>query len=103
MMPVYVPGGKKKHSNAGSLTPDAIHFLNEAYKHCKAIAADEDSLQVLAETYFYDKLPDEFTEEEAVTNGIIITDDNKMLASNFIRAIAMHRFWDREKLEKVPG
>ncbi len=99
---IYVPGGTNSVATLAA-EEDAIHFLNEAFKHCKAIAADEDSLQVLAETYFYKKLPDEFTEEEAVTNGIIITDDSKMLASNFIKAIAMHRFWNREKLEKVPA
>ncbi len=39
---VYVPGGT---NSVGTLAadPDAIHFLNEAFRHCKAIAADEDA------------------------------------------------------------
>jgi len=35
--------------------PDTIHFLNEAYKHCEAIAAGESASQVLKSIYFYKK------------------------------------------------
>lgn len=99
---VYVPGGINSVATLAG-EPDAIHFLNEAFKHCKAIAADEDALQVLEETYFYKKLPKHFKEEDAITKGIIVTKDNNKLATLFVKAIAMHRFWDREKLEKVPA
>ncbi len=99
---VYVPGGINSVATLAG-EPDAIHFLNEAFKHCKAIAADEDSLQVFEETYFYKKMPKQFTDEEATTKGIVVNSNNNTLASQFVKAIAMHRFWDREKLEKVPA
>lgn len=37
---VYVPDGTNSVATLVAEL-DAIHFLNEAYKHCKAIAADE--------------------------------------------------------------
>jgi catalase len=69
----------------------------------RAIAVDEDSLQVLEETYFFKKLPKQFTDEDATNKGIVVNSNNKTLASQFVKAIGMHRFWDREKLEKVPA
>jgi len=97
---VYVPGGA---NSVGTILeePDAIHFLNEAYRHCKAIAADESAMQVLEGTYFFRKIPDDKAQQEQ--EGIIIARDGKQLATAFIRAIAMHRFWDREKPKKVPA
>jgi catalase len=83
---VYVPGGASLEDE-----PEAVHFLNEAYKHCKAIAADTDAVPVLEATYFYKK---------GETPGLII---DKNVKSRFIEAIAQHRFWEREKPGKVPA
>jgi catalase len=91
---VYVPGGKNSVASLEG-EPDAIHFLNEAYKHCKAIAADEGALQVLEATYFRKKLQDD--------EGVIVSNDTKKLSALFIGAIAQHRFWQREKPKKVPA
>lgn len=90
---VYVPGGT---NSVGTLVsePDAIHFLNEAFKHCKAIAADTDALQVLDETYFIKKAEQD--------DGVIVG-DAKDIAADFVGAIAQHRFWEREKPRKVPA
>ena len=54
----YVPGGTNSVATLEA-EPDAIHFLNEAFKHCKAIAADADAMQVIGATYFGRKLPAE--------------------------------------------
>ena len=99
---VYVPGGTNSVATL-SAEPDAIHFLNEAFKHCKPIAADIDALQVLNETYFSRKLPAEFSTENVMMTGLAISDDIDSLASVFVKAIAQHRFWDREKPDKVPA
>jgi catalase len=99
---VYVPGGTNSVATLEAC-PDAIHFLNEAFKHCKAIAADAQAMQVLDATYFRKKLPAEFDEEDALKEGIVITDDAATLARSFIAAIAQHRFWDREKARKIPA
>ena len=91
---VYVPGGT---NSVATLTgePDAVHFLNEAYKHCKAIAADVSAVQVLEATYFAAKIGQD--------DGVIVNDDSKKLTGLFIGAIAQHRFWEREKPRKVPA
>ena len=99
---VYVPGGVSSVATLAA-EPDALHFLNEAFKHCKAIAADTDALQVLQETYFYRKLPQDFTEENVMMTGIVIGEGSGDTVGLFIKAIAQHRFWEREKPDKVPA
>jgi catalase len=99
---VYVPGGLTSVATMAA-EPDAVHFLNEAFKHCKPIAGDADSAQVFEQTYFSRKLPKEFTKENVLRDGIVMSDDIEELSSLFIKAIAQHRFWDREKLDNVPA
>src|SRR5436190_3189119 len=99
---VYVPGGT---NSVGTLAEDAdaIHFLNEAFKHCKAIAADDDALQVLEATYFARKLPTDNDDDTVSSEGVIIGIDADNIARQFIEAIKQHRFWDREVPRKVPA
>lgn len=99
---VYVPGGTNSVATVES-EADAIHFLNEAFKHCKAIAADASAMQVIEATYFSNKLPADFTDQTVLKEGIVITDDPAALADKFILAIAQHRFWEREKPRKIPA
>ena len=99
---VYVPGGKNSVVNLES-NADAVHFLNEAFKHCKAIAADLEASPVLEATYFFSKIYQEFSEETVLDEGIIIDKNTKALSDKFIKAIAQHRFWEREKSRKVPA
>jgi catalase len=90
---VYVPAGSNSVATIAS-EPDAIHFLNEAFRHCKAIAADEAAQQVIDETYFGKKV--EFDEG-------VLTGTTKKITPDFINAIAQHRFWAREKPRKIPA
>lgn len=83
---VYIPGGKGSVEKL-SADADAVHFVNEAYRHCKAIATAEDAVTFLDAT--------SVKEDEAV-----ITNGN---AKAFINAIAKHRLWEREKGRKVPA
>lgn len=99
---VYVPGGLNSVASLEA-EADAVHFLNEAFKHCKAIAADSQAIQVLEATYFSKKLPADCSNESVLTEGIVISADSDKLATQFIAAIAQHRFWDREKPRKVPA
>lgn len=89
---VYVPGGK---SLASALKADAnaIHFLNEAYRHCKPIAIDATSAALLDATYIVKDDDDPG----------VLTDSGQDLAAQFIEAIKKHRFWDRELNRKVPA
>lgn len=99
---VYVPGGTNSVATLEA-DADAVHFLNEAFKHCKAIAADADAMQVIEATYFARKLPADFSDESVLQDGIVISDDPARLAKQFISAIAQHRFWEREKPRKIPA
>lgn len=99
---VYVPGGTNSVADIES-NPDAIHFLNEAFKHCKAIAFDKTALQVLAATNFAKKISMKDDTSDNDSMGIIVGSDPAELGKKFITAIAQHRFWDREKDRKVPA
>ena len=99
---VYVPGGTNSVATLEA-EPDALHFLNEAFKHCKAIAADADAVQVLEATYFAKKLPEHKDAGEGTEEGIIIHSKPATLATQFIQAVAQHRFWNREQQRKVPA
>ncbi|WP_293952750.1 MULTISPECIES: catalase [unclassified Sphingobacterium] len=98
---IYVPGGEASVNKLQS-NPDAIHFLNEGFKHCKAIAADSEARPVLDATYFLSNAP-EFDGGSPLDAGLIIEGDAKSLADKFIKAIGRHRFWEREKKRKVPA
>lgn len=99
---VYVPGGTNSVVNLEA-EADAIHFLNEAFKHCKAIAADASALPVLRATYFGSKIPENPHQTSQVLEGVLINETSEALAHDFIEAISQHRFWQREKKNKVPA
>ncbi len=82
---VYVVGGKGL-----SAQPEAIHFVNEAYKHCKPIAASGDGAELISKTFV-----------DASAEGVVISDKN--VTTDFIAAITRHRFWSREERSKVPA
>jgi len=82
---VYLPGGKESVAML-AVEANAIHFISEAYKHCKAIAADQDALTLLEASYV-----------PGPEAGVIIEKDPAVLGNKFRAAIAGHRFWDREK------
>ena len=94
---VFVPGGKKS-IDALMAEPDAIHFLNEAYKHCKAIALSTDAKELLNLTYF--AIQKDKNEEKSI--GVVVGEGEEFI-QQFIKAIAGHRFWERETERKVPA
>jgi catalase len=97
---VYIPAGSQSITALVD-EPDAIHFINEAYRHCKAIAADGEGAELIKLSYVGAKLKS----KGDATAGVIISETSKpdTLAKDFIRAIAQHRFWEREKKDKVPA
>jgi catalase len=99
---VYVPGGVNSVATLAA-EANAVHFLNEAFKHCKPIAADEAAQQVLEATYFYKKLPSDANDDTVLREGIVVEKDIKALANKFILAMKQHRFWEREKPRRVPA
>ncbi|MFT4092714.1 MAG: catalase [Niabella sp.] len=83
---VYIAGGEKSVKSLMA-EPDAIHFVNEQFRHCKAIGADKDAQLFIEKTYI-DK------EDGVVINGNI---------QQFLKAVGQHRFWERETKRKVPA
>ncbi len=96
---VYIPAGAK---SAAALTaePDAIHFINEAWKHCKPMAFEGDGNMLLKKSSIADKIDSgEKSNKNNIAIGLLIDRNPK----EFIKAIAQHRFWEREKPGKVPA
>ena len=87
---VYVPGGAKSVATL-SVSGVALHFLAEAYKHAKPIAASDDAEQLLLSA--------------GVTDGpgVIFAEPNAA-ANELIAALATHRVWERaEIVEAIPA
>ena len=86
---VYVPHGLD--TNALADNDDVMEFLHDAYKHCKVIGADGEPAALLNLVPFASKL----TENDG---GIVLSSDvaSENFAKDFIDAMGMHRFWDRE-------
>jgi catalase len=99
---VYVAGGANAVATLEA-EANAVHFLNEAFKHCKPIAAHEDALQVLEATYFSKKLPPDYREETVLAEGILVGDATDKFATLLVKMIAQHRFWEREKPRLIPA
>ena len=91
---VYVPDGDK--SSAALLKEfAAIEFINEAYKHCKAVASDGSGSQLIDKIDATLKMKDDnHADKNKKDNGVVKNGDSK----EFINAIAQHRFWEREKM-----
>jgi catalase len=104
---VYVPGGEQSVELLKG-EGKALHFIHEAYKHCKAIAATGMGIQLLHTSYLgREIIPELNTGGNAVetVEGVIIGRDARMddVAAEFIKAIAQHRHWSREIKDQVPA
>jgi hypothetical protein len=64
---------------------DAFRFIDEAYKHGKAIAASAEGVDLVKES----KTGKFVDEENAAEQGVLLACDAKSLSADFIEAIAM--------------
>lgn len=90
---LYIPGAtnfKLLENN-----DDAIEFINDAYKHCKVIGADEEANALLGKTTIGNKLKDK---KDTKLPGVIIKNNgaNDSFVKDFIAQLAQHRVWERE-------
>jgi catalase len=81
---VFVPAGKGM--TALKNNKEVVEFINDAFKHCKFIAAEEEGATVLSETYA-------MKNGKNADEGVLV--DQK--ADAFIEAMGNHRFWEREE------
>ena len=100
---VYVPGGAQSIKTLKQ-QGEAVHFINEAFKHCKAIAATSEGVELLSMANLEGvKLSQDGVRSEmgVVTSGQ--ASNLKSIADDFISAIAQHRHWMRYQKEMVPA
>jgi catalase len=104
---VYVPGG----AGAADLTEerDAVDWIAEAYRHCKPIAATGEGQALLG------LVPGVLEREgegrggnggsPSLRDGIVASDGpaTEDFAATFVAAIALHRFWERSRKNRLGG
>jgi catalase len=107
---VYVPGGAASVA-ALAQERDAVEFVTEAYRHCKAIAATSEGVELLR------ACPGILAGDDggdgagngnggdAAADGVIVSSEPASPATidAFLRAIAAHRFWDRPRKNRLGG
>ncbi len=99
---VLIVGGSSNVQSLRSMGK-VQHFIQEAFVHCKPIAAVGEATQLL-EAY---QLPDLQITDTATDHMGLITASNSQAANEvgqlFLKAIARHRDWEREKWkEQLP-
>ena len=85
---VYVAGGES--CEILSKEPTALHFIAEAFKHCKPVGADKDATDLLKKAIPEIKIP---------SAGVCTSEK----INDFVKDIEKHRFWDREINSAVPA
>ncbi len=95
---VFVPGGERSAETLKG-QGDALHFLNEAFKHHKTVAAFGAGRALLEKA----QLP--MTRDTvSAPDGVVTGDgDPGSFAQAFIAAIAQHRHWSRAHKDQVPA
>lgn len=90
---IFIPEGSAQTELAGNL--DAMEFINDAFRHCKIIGASGAGAAVLTAPQCLAK--------DKSDGGIITADasDAPEFISNFLKAVAGHRFWEREEALEV--
>ena len=104
---VFVPGGKDSLERL-KLQGDAIHFLNEAFKHAKPIGAVGEGVDLLLDSSItgVEMADGSSTGQLRSDRGVVTYRDDSALddfIEHFIEAIAQHRHWDRPKKSQVPA
>ncbi|WP_343615834.1 catalase [Flavobacterium sp.] len=86
---IYVPHGSDLREIADS--GEVQEFLNDAYKHCKVIGADGEASKIVSNAPFIAEITN-------FDSGIVMTSEiaTAGFAKEFINAMKMHRFWQRE-------
>ncbi len=103
---VYIPGGRQ-HADTLVKQGDALHFVNEAFKHCKTIAATNEGIDLLVQSEMQGvTLADEKSSRLFTEFGVVTVRNVPNMADfgqEFIAAIAQHRHWGRQTKQMVPA
>jgi len=103
---VFVPGGRESIEKLEK-NGDARHFLNEAFRHCKPVAALGEGVDLIRQANFAGITITAPDAEEVLSHKGVVTASNppelRRFMDDFIHAIALHRHWDRERKDEVPA
>ncbi|WP_294312766.1 catalase [uncultured Chryseobacterium sp.] len=93
---LYIAGGKKSAENLldEENRPGTLLFVNEAYKHCKAICFGSGTDDILKQSNVGSKKHED---------PAIISPDQQNADDAFIRAVANHRVWELETERNNPA
>ncbi|WP_432729281.1 catalase HPII [Variovorax sp. W6] len=104
---VLVPAGADSAAALAGMG-DAVHFVLEAYRHCKAICTVGEGARLLSTLGI-----DENTPPDDAPAGVVVAEtpvtnlgDSTAatgIAQRFVAAIAKHRHWDRANVDAVPA
>ncbi|MBC7416995.1 MAG: catalase HPII [Pedobacter sp.] len=98
---IFIPGGEKSIETLKA-TSNAIHFIDEAFLHCKAIATDKLGADLIKMSYISTNLKkdaNQFTDM-----GVLINNNSGSEFSElFIKALGKHRFFAGKKASKIPA
>lgn len=93
---LYICSGKESSDilmNAEN-KPGTLHFVNEAYKHCKAIYFGKETEAIYKASHVASKMHED---------SAIINSESKQADDLFIKAIANHRVWELEVERNNPA
>ncbi|WP_225782352.1 catalase [Xenophilus sp. Marseille-Q4582] len=100
---VLIPAGEQG-AQALSALGDAVHFVHEAYRHCKTVCAVGEGAQLLKGL----PLPSEGAAEVPgvlrVPTPAVSTGDTEAvpaIVQQFVQALSRHRHWERPGLDQV--
>ncbi len=103
---VYVPGGQQSVEMLKK-QGDAVHFINEAFKHCKPIGATSEGIDLLKVSDIEGIKLAESTSERIVSEQGVVTARGQSDLAKFIEqfktAIAQHRHWNRPQKMQIPA
>ncbi len=93
---LFIPGGAKSIA-ALTGSADAVHFVQELYRHCKPVSASDEGAALLARA--------QIQAENDPPNGVLVSasKNRKALERGFVNALAQHRFWTRESSDMIPA
>lgn len=94
---VFIPGGAAS-IQALSSYGEAIHFVQEAFVHCKPIAAVGAGSDFLAQIGLLKR-------DQEVPEGVFVSMEDKVpdkLIQQFIDGIGQHRFFARKNIKEIP-
>ncbi|HEY1020842.1 MAG TPA: DJ-1/PfpI family protein, partial [Flavisolibacter sp.] len=100
---VFVPGGEESVGKL-KMMGDAIHFIREAYKYGKPIAAVGEGVELIEAC----TLPELSVFDDAGTDKGVVTARNikngKDVISAFLQQMLQHRNWEREaNKDQIPA